>query len=145
MRYLMFVKADERSEAGEMPTEKELTDMTAYNEKLVKAGVMLDGNGLAPSSDGARVTFDENNTPTVVDGPFTETKELVAGYWVIEVSSREEAVEWARRAPLGPGGQIEIRRVFTEEDFGDSYTPEVREAEARMREAEAQRREELSR
>ncbi|EIE99103.1 YciI family protein [Saccharomonospora glauca] len=141
MRYLMFVKADERSEAGEMPSEKELADMTAYNEKLVKAGVLLDGNGLAPSSDGARVVFDDTNTPTVIDGPFTETKELVAGYWLLEVSSRDEAVEWARRAPLGPGGQIEIRRVFTDEDFGDALTPEVKEAEARMREATQHRRE----
>ncbi|EHK87534.1 hypothetical protein SZMC14600_09433 [Saccharomonospora azurea SZMC 14600] len=145
MRYLMFVKADERSEAGGMPTEQELTEMTAFNEQLVKAGVMLDGDGLAPSSEGARVTFDENNTPTVTDGPFTEAKELVAGYWVIDVSSRDEAIEWARRAPLGPGGQIEIRRVFTEDDFGDALTPEVKKAEARMREAEARRREELTR
>ncbi len=101
MRYLMFVKADERSEAGEMPTEKELTDMTAYNEKLVKAGVMLDGNGLAPSSDGARVTFGENNTPTVVDGPFAETKEQLLGLYMLECDSLDEAIEAAR----------ELRRV----------------------------------
>ncbi|WP_277068390.1 YciI family protein [Saccharomonospora viridis] len=145
MRYLMFVKSDERSEAGAMPTEQELADMTAYNERLVEAGVMLDGNGLAPSADGARVIFDESNTPIVVDGPFTKPKDLVAGYWVLDVSSREEAVEWARRAPLGPGGQIEIRRILTDEDFGDSLTPELREAEARMRDAEAHRREELAR
>ncbi|EID56481.1 YciI family protein [Saccharomonospora xinjiangensis] len=145
MRYLMFVKADERSEAGEMPSEQDLTTMTAYNEELVKAGVMLDGNGLARSAEGVRVTFGDTGNPTVIDGPFAEAKELVAGYWLIEVSSREEAIEWARRAPLGPGGTIELRRVLTEEDFGDNYTPEVREAEARIRDAETLRREESSR
>ena len=145
MRYLMFVKSDEETEAGALPTEQELADMTAFNERLVKAGVMIDGNGLAPTSEGARVLFDEHNTPIVVDGPFTKAKDLVAGYWLVEVSSREEAVELACRAPLGPGGQIEIRRVLTDEDFGDSLTPELKEAEARMRDAEARRREELSR
>ncbi|WP_197319800.1 YciI family protein [Saccharomonospora sp. NB11] len=144
MRYLMFVLADARSEAGSMPTQQELADMTAFNQQLVDAGVMLEGEGLAPTSEGARVTFDANNVPTVTDGPFTDATDIVAGYWVIDVPSRTEAIEWARRAPLGPGGRIEIRRVFTDEDFGDALTPEIRQAEARMRDAEARRREELA-
>ncbi|WP_024873866.1 YciI family protein [Saccharomonospora piscinae] len=145
MRYMMIVKASEESESGALPTEQELAEMTAYNEQLAKAGVMLDGNGLLSSSEGARVTFAGKGETTVVDGPFTESKELIAGYWILEVASREEAIEWARRVPFGPGGQVEVRRVASEDDFGDALTPELREREQRLREAEEQRRDELAR
>lgn len=136
MRFMMLVKADARSEAGDLPGEELLTEMTRYNEELVKAGVLLAGEGLHPSSKGARVFFSDDRR-TVVDGPFVETKELVAGFWLIQVKSREEAVEWAKRCPNpmpGREGQIEIRQVFGAEDFGPAYTPEIRDAEDRLRE-----------
>ncbi|NIJ12095.1 hypothetical protein FHU38_002439 [Saccharomonospora amisosensis] len=134
MRYMLIVKANEDSEAGAMPTEQELAEMGKFNEELVNAGVMLDGNGLLSSSVGARVKFSDKGKTTVVDGPFTETKELIAGYWILDVKSRDEAIEWARRVPFGPGGEIEVRKVAEEEDFGENFTPELREAEQRLRE-----------
>jgi hypothetical protein len=118
MRFMMLVKASKESEAGIMPDEKSLSDMAIYNEEMVKAGVMLAGEGLAASSKGARVTFTDGK-PTVKDGPFTETKELVAGYWLIQVKSKAEAIEWAKRVPF-VDGEIEIRQVFELEDFGPS-------------------------
>jgi hypothetical protein len=118
MRFMVIVKADERSEAGVMPTEQELADMARFNEQLIKAGVMLAGEGLQASSKGARVRYDGDKR-TVVDGPFAETKELIAGFWLIDVKSKEEAVEWLKRAPFREG-EIEIRQVFELEDFGSS-------------------------
>ena len=138
MRFMVIVKATEASERGDMPSTAMLEAMGAYNEELVKAGVMLDGDGLRPSSFGARVQFDADGNPTVLDGPFTETKELVSGYWVFEVSSREEAVEWAKKAPLR-GGELEIRPFTTAEDFGEAFTPELQEKENQLRETAAQR------
>ena len=135
MRFMVIVKATEDSEAGRMPTEELLTAMMKYNEELVKAGIMLAGDGLQPSSKGARVQFDGPKR-TVVDGPFAETKELVAGYWIWQVRSLEEAIEWVKRCPnpmTGPS-DIEIRQVFTSEDFGEEFTPELREREDRLRE-----------
>ncbi len=137
MRFMMIVKASDESEAGALPSEHELTEMGKYNEELVKAGVMLAGDGLHPSSKGARVTF-AGGKPTVTDGPFTETKELIAGYWVIDVRSRDEAVEWARRVPF-QDGEIELRQIFEAEDFGDEFTPELRAQEDRLREEIAAR------
>ena len=118
MRFMMLVKASKESEAGILPDEKILSDMAKYNEEMVKAGVMLAGDGLQPSSKGARVTFSRGK-PTVKDGPFTETKELVAGYWLIQVKSKAEAIEWARRVPFDEG-EVEVRQVFELEDFGTS-------------------------
>jgi hypothetical protein len=118
MRFMMLVKADKDSEAGVLPDERILADMAKYNEEMVKAGVMLAGEGLQASSKGARVRF-SGGKPTVTDGPFTETKELVAGFWLIQVKSRQEAIEWARRVPFDEG-EIEIRQVFELEDFGPS-------------------------
>jgi hypothetical protein len=129
---MVLVKASKESEAGEMPSEALLTEMTRYNEELVKAGVMLAGEGLHPSSKGVRIRFEGKNR-TVIDGPFAETKELLAGFWLIQVKSREEAIEWIKRAPFDGGTEIEIRQVFETEDFGDAMTPELREAEERMR------------
>ncbi len=138
MRFMAIVKATEDSEQGRMPSQAMLEAMGAYNEELVKAGVLLDGDGLRPSSYGARVRFDADGNPTVIDGPFTETKELVSGYWVLEVSSREEAVEWIKKAPFR-GGQVEIRPFATAEDFGEAFTPELQEKENRLRETAQQR------
>ena len=138
MRFMVIVKATEASERGEMPSTEMLEAMGAYNEELVKAGVLLDGDGLRPSSFGARVQFDADGNPTVIDGPFTETKELVSGYWVFEVSSREEAVEWAKKAPFR-GGELEIRPFSTAEDFGEAFTPELQEKENQLRETVTQR------
>jgi hypothetical protein len=138
MRYMMIVKASDDSESGVLPTEQELAEMGKYNEQLVKAGVLLDGNGLLASSTGARVTFTGKGESTVTDGPFTETKELIAGYWIIDVKSRDEAIEWARRVPFGPGGQVEVRKVAEAEDFGENFTPELREAEDRLRQQVAE-------
>jgi hypothetical protein len=132
MRFMVIVKGNEDTEKGVMPTEQELAEMGAYNEELVKAGVMLAGEGLHPSSKGARVRFDKDNNSTVVDGPFAETKELVAGFWILEVSSREEVIEWVRKAPFREG-ELEIRQVFSSDDFGDAMTPELREQEDRLR------------
>jgi hypothetical protein len=118
MRFMVIVKADERSEAGIMPTEKELADMAKFNEQLVKAGVMLAGDGLQASSKGARVRFNGDKR-TVIDGPFTEAKELIAGYWILDVKSKEEVIEWVKRVPFTEG-EVEIRQVFELEDFGSS-------------------------
>ncbi len=138
MRFMVLVPGDERSEAGEMPSEELLSEMTAYNEELSKAGVMLAGEGLAPTSKGARVKFDGKER-TVTDGPFTEAKEIVAGFWLLQTKSLEEAIEWIKRAPFDGGVEIEIRQVLEDEDFGEELTPELREREARMR-AEAEKR-----
>lgn len=139
MRFMVIVKADEASERGELPPQGMLEAMGAYNEELVQAGIMLDGDGLRPSSFGARVQFGEDGSTTVLDGPFTETKELVAGYWVFEVSSREEAIEWAKKAPFR-GGELEIRPFSTAEDFGEAFTPELQEKENALRDAVARQR-----
>ncbi len=134
MRVMVFVKANKDSEAGVLPDRKLLTEMGAYNEQLVKAGVMLAGEGLRPSSHGKRVKF-EGNQRIVTDGPFPETKELIAGYWIWKVKSMDEAVEWLKKAPFGGGAEIEIRPIFEMEDFGAEFTPELRAQEARHREA----------
>ena len=131
MRVMVLVKADKDSEAGVMPTEKLLTDMGKFNEELVKAGVMLAGEGLHPSSKGARVRF-SGDKPSVIDGPFAETKELVAGFWLWQVKSMDEAIEWLKRAPF-ENTEVEIRPVFEAEDFGAEFTPELREQEERLR------------
>jgi hypothetical protein len=128
---MVLVKASPESEAGEMPGDELLSPMTDFNEELVKAGVMLAGEGLHPSSKGARVAF-SGTERKVIDGPFAETKELVAGYWVWQVKSLDEAVEWLKRAPFQEG-EVEIRPVFEDEDFGDALSPELREREARLR------------
>ncbi len=135
MRFMVMVKATAESEAGVMPSEELLTAMGRYNEELVKAGVMLAGEGLHPSSKGARVRFD-GESRTVLDGPFTETKELVAGFWILQTKSLDEAIEWVRRCPNPMDGQseIEIRQIFDAEDFGEAFTPELQEQERRMRE-----------
>ena len=130
MRCMVFVKATEDSESGVMPSEKDLSEMGSFNEELVNAGVMLDGAGLHPSSRGVRITYDEG--AKVTDGPFTETKELVAGYWVWEVASMDEAVEWAKRIPFNHGESVEIRPYFEAEDFGESYTEELQERDAAL-------------
>ena len=132
MRFMILVKADKSSEAGILPDEKILTEMGKFNEQLVKAGVMLAGEGLQPSSKGARVRFDGSKR-TVIDGPFAETKELIAGFWLWQVKSKEEAIEWLKRAPFGGGTEVEIRQVFEAEDFGAEFTPELREQEERLR------------
>ncbi len=133
MRVMVLVKASQESEAGQMPSEKLLTDMGKFNESLVNAGVMLAGEGLHPSSKGKRVRF-SGDSKTVIDGPFAETKELVAGYWLWQVKSIDEAVEWLKRAPFGGGTEVEIRPVFEAEDFGKEFTPELRAQEQRLRE-----------
>jgi hypothetical protein len=132
MRFMVLVKASPESEAGEMPSEESLAEMTRYNEELVKAGVMLAGEGLHPSSRGARVRFEGKTKRTVIDGPFAETKELLAGYWLIQVKDLDEAIEWAKRIPFEES-EVEIRQVFEADDFGEAYTPELRERGERMR------------
>ena len=132
MRVMVMVPGDENSEAGVMPDEKLLSDMGNFNEELVKAGVMLAGEGLHPTSKAVRVRFDDEER-TVIDGPFTESKELIAGYWLWQVRDMDEAIEWIKRAPFGGGTQIEIRPVFEAEDFGEEFTPELREQEQRLR------------
>ena len=131
MRFMVMVKADQNSEAGKLPSEALLAAMGKYNEELVNAGVMLAGEGLQPSSKGARVKFSGGKT-TVIDGPFTEAKELVAGFWLWQVKSKEEAIEWLKRAPFDQT-EVEIRQVFEAEDFGSEFTPELREQEERLR------------
>ena len=131
MRFMVIVKANEDSEAGVLPDEKMLTDMGKFNEELVNAGVMLAGEGLHPSSKGVRIKFDGGKR-TVIDGPFAETKELIAGFWLWQVGSKEEAIEWLKRAPFQEG-EVEIRQVFEDEDFGAEFTPELREQEQRLR------------
>jgi hypothetical protein len=141
MRFMVMVKATKESEAGVMPSEQLLNDMGKFNEELSKAGVMLAGEGLQPSSKGARVRF-SGTKRTVVDGPFTETKDLVAGFWIFQVKSKQEAIDWVKRCPNPfPGGdsEIEIRQIFEAEDFGPALTPQAREAEDRMR-AQAEQR-----
>ena len=132
MRVMVIVKANDDSEAGVMPDEKILTDMGKFNEELVKAGVMLAGEGLHPTSKGKRVKFDKAKR-TVTDGPFAETKELIAGFWLWQVKSMEDAIEWLKCAPFDGGTEIEIRQVFEAEDFGAEFTPELREQEERIR------------
>ena len=134
MRFMVIVKSTKESEAGVMPTEQLLTEMGKFNEELVKAGVMLAGEGLQPSSKGARIHFSGKNR-TVIDGPFAETKELVAGFWLIQVKSKQEAIEWMKRCPNPFEGEseLEIRQVFETEDFGAEFTPELREQEDRQR------------
>ena len=135
MRFIAMVRADKSSEAGALPDEKLLSEMGRFNEELVKAGVLLAGEGLQPSSKGARVRF-SGAKRTVIDGPFSETKELIAGFWLLQVKSKEEAIEWIKRSPNpfpGIEPEIEIRQLFEAEDFGPALTPEVREAEERMR------------
>ena len=133
MRVMVFVKANPESEAGVLPSTEILTKMGKYNEQLVKAGIMLAGEGLRPSSKGKRVKFD-GGKKTVTDGPFAETKELIAGFWIWQVRSMEEAVEWLKRAPFDGGTEVELRPVFEAEDFGANLTPELREQEERLRE-----------
>jgi len=129
---MVIVKANKDSEAGVLPDQKILAEMGKYNEELVKAGVMLAGEGLQASSKGARVRFEGPSKRTVIDGPFTETKELIAGFWLWQVKSKEEALEWLKRAPFQEG-EVELRQVFETEDFGDSITPEMRAQEERLR------------
>jgi len=136
MRFMVLVPGGPESEAGVMPDTQALAAMTSYNEELAKAGVLLEAEGLRPTSAGAKVRF-EGERPTVIDGPFTEAKELVAGYWVWECASREEAIEWLKRAPFGGGIEIELRPIFEAEDFGEQLTPELREANLRLREQAA--------
>jgi hypothetical protein len=131
MRFMVIVKASQDSEAGVMPSQQLLTDMGNYNEALVKAGVLLAGEGLHPSSKGARMRF-SGKERTVIDGPFSETKELIAGFWLWQVRSKEEALEWLRRAPFDDGAELELRQVFEADDFGAEFTPELREQEKRV-------------
>ena len=131
MRFMIIVKANADSESGKLPTAQELTEMTKFNEELAKAGVMLEGEGLHASAKGARVRFGEGK-PKVIDGPFAETKELIAGFWIWSVKSKEEAIEWLKRAPFKEG-EVEIRQVFEDEDFGPNITPETKAREARVR------------
>lgn len=131
MRFMVIVKADKDSEAGVLPDRKILADMGKYNEELAKAGVMLAGEGLQPSSKGSRVRF-SGNKRTVIDGPFSESKELIAGFWLFQTKSLEEAIEWVKRAPFDGGTEIEIRQVFEADDFGPEFTPELREQEERI-------------
>jgi hypothetical protein len=133
MRVMVIVKANEESEAGVLPDTKILTEMGNYNEQLVKAGVMLAGDGLQPTSKGKRVKF-SGQTRTITDGPFTETKELIAGYWIWQVRSMDEAMEWLKRAPFDGGTEIEIRPLYEASDLGENFTPELREQEQRLAE-----------
>ena len=142
MRFMILIKADKNSEAGIMPSQQLLTDMGRFNEELVKAGIMLAGEGLHPSSKGARVRF-SGSTRTVIDGPFAETKELIAGFWLWQVKSKEEAIEWVKRIPNpmpGSDTEVEIRQVFEADDFGPELTLELREQEERLRAQTATRR-----
>jgi hypothetical protein len=134
MRFMILIKSNRNTEAGEMPSEKLLADMGRFNEELVKAGIMLSGEGLQPSSKGARVRF-SGDRRTVVDGPFAETKELIAGFWIWRCKSKQEAIEWVKRCPnpTGEEAEIEIRQIFEAEDFGAEFTPELREQEERVR------------
>jgi hypothetical protein len=136
---MVIVKANKDSEAGVLPDKKLLTEMGKYNEELVKAGIMLAGEGLQPTSKGKRVRF-SGDKRTVIDGPFAETKELIAGFWLWQVRSMDEAIEWLKRAPFDSGTEIEIRPLFETEDFGEEFTPELREQEARIRAQIAQKK-----
>jgi len=139
MRVMVIVPANAESEAGVMPSREILTEMTKFNEQLVKAGVMLAGEGLHPTSKGKRIKFNAGQR-TILDGPFTESKEMIAGFWLWQVRSMDEAVEWLKRAPFGGGVEIEIRPIFETEDFAAELTPELREKELRMREQLAKRK-----
>jgi len=141
MRFMILLKADKNTEAGVMPSERLLADMGNYNEELARAGVLLGGEGLHPSAKGARVRF-SGKKRTVIDGPFAETKELIAGFWMIQVKSKEEAIEWVKRCPNPMEGEseIEIRQVFEADDFGAEFTPELREQEERLRAQVAEKR-----
>jgi hypothetical protein len=141
MRFMVIIKGNDESEAGVLPSEQLLTEMGKFNEELVNAGVLLAGEGLQPSSKGARLQFSGGNV-TVVDGPFAESKELIAGFWLIQVKSKEEAIEWIKRVPNpdNADSEIEIRQVFEAEDFGDGLTPELRENEERLRRQAAEQR-----
>jgi hypothetical protein len=132
MRFMVLVPANEESEAGVLPDEEIFAEMNKFNEEMVKAGVMLAGEGLHPTSKGARIKFSGGKT-TVIDGPFAESKELIAGFWLIQVKSKEEAIAWMKRAPFGDGVVLELRQVFDPEDFGPALTPELREQEERLR------------
>jgi hypothetical protein len=138
MRFMVMMFPGPDAEAGRMPTEEELTAMGAYNQQLVNAGIMLAGEGLHPTSKGARVRFSEG-APKVSDGPFTEAKEIIGGFWLWQVKSKDEAIEWARRCPASSGQMLELRQVFEAADFGEALTPELREAEDRMRKATEER------
>jgi len=142
MRFMVIVKASKDSEAGRLPTKEELMEMDKFNDELLKAGVMLAGEGLTASSKGARVRFEKGGKKTVIDGPFAETKELVAGFWLWQVKSKEEAIEWLKRAPFGNGEEVEIRQVFEASDFGDAFSPELvkKEEEWRQRSGYGQRK-----
>ena len=140
MRFMVIVKADSNSEAGVMPSTELLTAMGKFNEEMVKAGVMLAGEGLTPSSQGARVTFRGSKAPAVVDGPFAESKEMVAGYWIWQVKSIEEAVEWLKRAPFDGGVEVTLRPIFDPADFGKELSPELRAKEEKLRAEVARQR-----
>ena len=137
MRFMVIVKANEDSEAGILPTKEILTEMGKFNQELIKAGVMLAGEGLQASSKGVRIRF-SGDKQTVIDGPFAETKELVAGFWIWKVKSKDEAIQWLKRAPFRDG-EVEIRQIFEMEDFGDAATPELKQQEARLRETAGKR------
>ena len=137
MRFMVIVKANKDSEAGILPTKEILTEMGKFNQELIKAGVMLAGEGLQASSKGVRIRF-SGDKQTVIDGPFAETKELVAGFWIWKVKSKDEAIQWLKRAPFREG-EIEIRQIFEMEDFGDAATPELKQQEARLRETAGKR------
>lgn len=138
MRFMVIVKANKDSEAGVLPKTEELAEMGKYNEELVKAGIMLAGEGLHPTSKGVRIKFDGKKR-TVTDGPFAETKELIAGFWLWQVKSRDEAIEWLKRAPFDGGTEIELRQVFEAADFGENFTPELQQQEEKLREEVAKR------
>jgi hypothetical protein len=133
MRVMVIVKASKESEAGHLPSKKELTEMDQFNDQLLKAGIMLAGEGLQASSKGARVRFDASGKKTIIDGPFAETKELVAGFWLWQVKSKEEAIEWLKRAPFRNGEEVEIRQVFEATDFGDNFSKDLVETEEAWR------------
>lgn len=139
MRFMVMVKANKGTEAGEMPSEAQFAEMGRFNEEMVKAGVMLSGEGLHPTAKGARICFSENGS-SVIDGPFSADGNLVCGFWMIETASRDEAIAWMKRAPFAPGDELELRQVFEAEDFGDAFTPELREQEERLRAEMAARR-----
>ena len=132
MRFMVLVKADKNTESGVMPTTQELTEMGKFNEELVKAGVMLAGEGLHPTSKGARIRFSGKNR-TVINGPFADSRDLVAGFWIWKVKSRDEAIEWLKRAPFDGGTEVELRQIFETDDFGAELTPELRQQENRLR------------
>lgn len=132
MKFMVMVPADENTEAGQMPTTEELAEMGKFNEELASAGVMVTGDGLHPTSKGARIRFEESGT-SIVDGPFSESKELIAGYWILQADSLDEIKGWMKKAPFPAGTQLEIRQIFDAEDFGEALTPEIREQEERIR------------